>query len=171
MRREARRKDRNARFGDDRGERGFGGARRFGGRDDGPKRMYSAVCSDCGRDCEVPFRPTNGKPVYCSDCFSKNKSQSANRGGRGFGNNQRDNRGRDGGEVVNLSAVKDQLELLNRKLDEIMKVLIPTLPIKEKREKVVVVKALGKKANVKEVKEAKAEKKVAKLKNKKKSKR
>ena len=25
--------------------------------------------SDCGREAQVPFRPTSGKPVYCSDCF------------------------------------------------------------------------------------------------------
>ena len=28
-----------------------------------------ATCSKCGKSTEVPFRPTNGKPVYCSDCF------------------------------------------------------------------------------------------------------
>ena len=26
-------------------------------------------CSSCGKEAKVPFRPTNGKPVYCSDCF------------------------------------------------------------------------------------------------------
>jgi CxxC-x17-CxxC domain-containing protein len=31
--------------------------------------MFDAVCSNCGKDAKVPFRPTNGKPVYCSDCF------------------------------------------------------------------------------------------------------
>jgi len=28
-----------------------------------------ATCSKCGRATEVPFQPTTGKPVYCSDCF------------------------------------------------------------------------------------------------------
>jgi CxxC-x17-CxxC domain-containing protein len=38
----------------------------------GPARqMFSAVCADCGRDTEVPFEPTNGRPVYCSDCYRK----------------------------------------------------------------------------------------------------
>ncbi len=35
----------------------------------GPREMFAATCSSCGREAKVPFRPTNGKPVYCSDCF------------------------------------------------------------------------------------------------------
>ena len=38
-------------------------------RDRGPREMFTATCSNCGRDAQVPFRPTSGKPVYCSDCF------------------------------------------------------------------------------------------------------
>jgi CxxC-x17-CxxC domain-containing protein len=40
-----------------------------GGYDRGPREMFAATCSQCGKETEVPFRPTNGKPVYCSDCF------------------------------------------------------------------------------------------------------
>jgi CxxC-x17-CxxC domain-containing protein len=40
-----------------------------GGRDRGPREMFAATCSNCGREAQVPFRPTSGKPVYCSDCF------------------------------------------------------------------------------------------------------
>jgi CxxC-x17-CxxC domain-containing protein len=35
----------------------------------GPREMFSATCSSCGREARVPFNPTSGKPVYCSDCF------------------------------------------------------------------------------------------------------
>ena len=35
----------------------------------GPREMFSATCSGCGREARVPFQPTSGKPVYCSDCF------------------------------------------------------------------------------------------------------
>ncbi len=35
----------------------------------GPREMFSATCSSCGREARVPFQPTSGKPVYCSDCF------------------------------------------------------------------------------------------------------
>ena len=33
------------------------------------REMFEATCSNCGREAQVPFRPTSGKPVYCSDCF------------------------------------------------------------------------------------------------------
>ena len=41
----------------------------YGSRDRGPREMFTATCSNCGREAQVPFRPTSGKPVYCSDCF------------------------------------------------------------------------------------------------------
>jgi len=40
-------------------------------RDQPPREMHKAKCSDCGNECEVPFKPTQGKPVYCRDCFRK----------------------------------------------------------------------------------------------------
>jgi CxxC-x17-CxxC domain-containing protein len=53
---------------------GGGGGGGYGGggggyRDRGPREMFAATCSNCGREAQVPFRPTSGKPVYCSDCF------------------------------------------------------------------------------------------------------
>ena len=53
---------------------GYGGgggysAGGYGGRSSAPREMFSATCSSCGNEARVPFRPTNGKPVYCSDCF------------------------------------------------------------------------------------------------------
>jgi len=50
-------------------EGGGGGGYGAGGYDRGPREMFAATCSKCGKETEVPFRPTNGKPVYCSDCF------------------------------------------------------------------------------------------------------
>ena len=40
----------------------------------GPREMHKAVCSGCKKDCEVPFKPTEGRPVFCKDCFMKNKN-------------------------------------------------------------------------------------------------
>ena len=48
---------------------GGGGGGGYGARDRGPREMFSATCSSCGKEAQVPFRPTSGKPVYCSDCF------------------------------------------------------------------------------------------------------
>ena len=47
---------------------GYGGGGGYGDR--GPREMFTATCSSCGKDAQVPFRPTSGKPVYCSDCFA-----------------------------------------------------------------------------------------------------
>lgn len=35
--------------------------------------LHKAVCADCHQDCEVPFKPTGDRPVYCKKCFSKRK--------------------------------------------------------------------------------------------------
>ncbi len=50
---------------------GGGGGGGYGGG--GSRQMYDAVCADCGNACQVPFQPTQDRPVYCSDCFSKHK--------------------------------------------------------------------------------------------------
>ncbi len=52
-----------------------GGGDRGGGfrRDFGEREMHDAVCSECGKKCQVPFKPTEGKPVYCRDCFAKRR--------------------------------------------------------------------------------------------------
>jgi len=51
---------------------GMGGGRSSGGGGAGGNRqMYSAVCSNCGKEAMVPFQPTSGKPVYCSDCYGQ----------------------------------------------------------------------------------------------------
>ncbi|HLH73432.1 MAG TPA: zinc-ribbon domain containing protein [Chloroflexota bacterium] len=47
----------------------------------GQRQMYPAVCSRCGKETEVPFQPTNGKPVYCSDCFQLERGGGASHGG------------------------------------------------------------------------------------------
>ncbi len=39
------------------------------------RQMYDAVCAQCGKDCEVPFEPLDGRPVYCSDCFGRLRSR------------------------------------------------------------------------------------------------
>ena len=42
----------------------------FGGR---PREMHKAVCSECNKECEVPFKPTGSRPVFCKECYSKRK--------------------------------------------------------------------------------------------------
>ena len=52
-----------------RADRGGGGGG-YGGR----REMHPAVCASCGKDTQVPFAPRGDRPVYCSDCFSKQPS-------------------------------------------------------------------------------------------------
>ena len=38
------------------------------------QEMHKATCTDCGNECEVPFIPEDGRPVYCHDCFPNHKT-------------------------------------------------------------------------------------------------
>ena len=109
-----------------RGNFGRGGFNRSGGRDSGrfgkrdsgrfdrrsssrsrgseDRTMHEAICGKCGSECEVPFRPTEGKPVYCSDCF-KDKSREAG---------SRSELGKQSNET---------LSEISRKLDKILNIL------------------------------------------------
>jgi CxxC-x17-CxxC domain-containing protein len=57
-----------------------GGSSYGGGSSYRPQReMHPAVCAQCNKDTEVPFRPSGDRPVYCSDCFSKRPVTSQRR--------------------------------------------------------------------------------------------
>ena len=43
-----------------------------------PREMHDAVCAQCGKECKVPFEPTEGRPVYCSECFAKLSEEENN---------------------------------------------------------------------------------------------
>ena len=95
------------------------------------KQMHDAVCSKCGGNCQVPFRPVAGKPVFCSNCFDKGGSGSKDSGGAG---------------------VAEQIKLLNAKIDKLIKILAPNAPV-EKYEKPEVKKEAALEEVVKEKKE------------------
>ncbi len=91
-----------------------GGNRNFGKRsfgDRGYRQMYRATCSDCGKECQVPFKPTGSKPVFCSNCFEKKGGGSDS---KRFGDRNR--------QPQNNA----QLEAINTKLDKILAILEPT---------------------------------------------
>lgn len=47
------------------------------GRQDFRERvLHKAVCADCSKECEVPFKPTGNRPVYCKECFAKRKDDT-----------------------------------------------------------------------------------------------
>ncbi len=108
--------DRRGGFGDRRGgDRGRGG---FAG---GDRTMHHAVCSNCGRDCEVPFLPTNNKPVYCSDCFEKmGNDRGSSQSVRPTNQPANSEQGKS-----QLDAINARLDGLNSKLEKILKLLEP----------------------------------------------
>ena len=41
------------------------------------RQMYAVICYDCGKDTEIPFKPSGDRPVYCKECFAKRRSGHA----------------------------------------------------------------------------------------------
>lgn len=130
-------------------------SRGFDDRGRGRPQMYEAICSDCGKKCEVPFKPTGDKPVYCSQCFENHGGKSSSDGPKRRDYGFKDKRGfeaicdkcgkrfelpfrptgdkpvycnscfRSDGPLSNESGYKEQFEILNDKLDKIIKALVP----------------------------------------------
>lgn len=86
----------------------------------GPAQMHPATCDKCQQSCEVPFRPTQGKPVFCSNCFDRNRNSDAPR----FENRSFD-RPSNFENKQPVSDHKEQFEQLNNKLDKILMMLTP----------------------------------------------
>jgi CxxC-x17-CxxC domain-containing protein len=42
-----------------------------------PKVETRTTCSSCGRDTTVPFKPTQGRPVLCRECFQQRRGAAA----------------------------------------------------------------------------------------------
>jgi CxxC-x17-CxxC domain-containing protein len=62
------------------------GAGKTGGFKSGPRsaaphplEMHKTTCAHCHKVCEVPFRPNGKKPVFCKDCFDRDKSDAPSR--------------------------------------------------------------------------------------------
>lgn len=54
----------------------------------GERPMFDVTCSECGQPTQVPFEPTGDRPVYCRDCFQKQRSNRGGFGGGGGGERQ-----------------------------------------------------------------------------------
>src|SRR3989344_6928896 len=119
---------------------GGGGSFNRGGRD---REMYRTTCSNCGKECEVPFKPNGSKPVFCSDCFEKNGGEQRRSNDRDYSAPRRsnfeerrprfnDNRSYDRPqnferpqETPRSAQNNDQFAALNAKLDRIITLLTP----------------------------------------------
>ncbi len=100
------------------------------------REMHSTTCSNCGRECQVPFKPNGSKPVFCSDCFEKNGGEQRRPNDRDYAAPRRSNferpsfnenrnsdrpQNNDRGQNNN----NDQFASLNAKLDRIITLLTP----------------------------------------------
>jgi len=101
----------------------FGAKKRFGGADsdrgDTGFKLHQATCDKCGKTCDLPFKPTGGKPVYCRSCFRAGNNEPRHDFGtpEGSARNERF-------ESDNVSsATKQDIDAINKKLDKIMKAL------------------------------------------------
>ncbi len=139
----------------------------FGGRggSDRPE-MHKAICSECGKECMVPFRPTGSKPVFCSNCFEKQRGSEprefGNRDSRPpFRNPRFENKPRFDSDdrrpqpSAPAPQYDRQFEALNAKLDKLITLLTPVTSAKvaeaPKAEEPVVVVEKKKKSSKKVV--------------------
>lgn len=104
------------------------GDRGFNRHHDGPRQMFQAVCNKCGQNCEVPFRPTGDRPVFCNNCFKSKGKDDSRFAPKSFGG---DNARPSANGVVS----KAQFDILNAKLDKILGVLAPAKVEKVAKEK------------------------------------
>ena len=61
---------------------GYGSYGSYGGSSRSGREMFSATCSSCGQEAQVPFQPSGEKPVYCSSCFEQHRPARAGGYGR-----------------------------------------------------------------------------------------
>jgi CxxC-x17-CxxC domain-containing protein len=103
--------------------------RNSGGGDSRRPSLHDAVCDECGKDCQVPFRPSGDKPIYCSECFEKKGGRESNRPNwRGSRSRNFDDRDRGSSSQNNISdrstsQLIEKIEILNTKLETIINLL------------------------------------------------
>ena len=93
------------------------GNRSFGRSNNEDRQMFDAVCANCGKNCQVPFRPSPGRDIFCSDCFEKNEDSGSS---RSF---DKPRSSREASTRTETPNYKEQLDALNVKLDKILRLL------------------------------------------------
>lgn len=49
------------------------------GTDPQGRQLYNVKCAKCGKQAQVPFKPSGGRPVYCRDCYMQEKGEGPRR--------------------------------------------------------------------------------------------
>jgi CxxC-x17-CxxC domain-containing protein len=110
----------------DSGDRGFnrGGFGR-GGSDSARPAMHTAICAECGNSCEVPFKPSGDRPVYCSNCFKGKKDSFTPQrpDSRDFSKPRFESPTRPSAPTNSGAPSNEQFVKLNAKLDKILSIL------------------------------------------------
>jgi CxxC-x17-CxxC domain-containing protein len=52
----------------------FSASNRGGGAAAGERQRFEITCAQCGKTDTVPFKPSSGRPVLCSACFSAGRT-------------------------------------------------------------------------------------------------
>lgn len=55
------------------------------GSDQSGRQLFDITCATCGKKSQVPFKPTGDRPVYCKDCYMKQRGGAGGGMGRGPG--------------------------------------------------------------------------------------
>lgn len=90
-------------------------------------QLYKATCDECHKTCEVPFRPSQDKPVFCNDCFGSKRDsgrESFDRPRRSFDKPNVYSDNKSGGN----EEIKRTLVDINTKLDYLVNVVLKLSP-------------------------------------------
>ncbi len=123
-----------SKFGTKRPWKGGGFNDRGGDRGFERKEMHDAVCSTCGNDCQVPFRPNGTKPVLCRNCFKPNETRTSfgdkrpYTNDRSFGNKRSFGEKRSfdrpaAGPSMDTKKIESRLGAIEEKLDALLEAL------------------------------------------------
>ena len=50
------------------------------GTDQLGRQLYDVKCAKCGKQTQVPFKPSGDRPVYCRDCYMEQRGEGMGRG-------------------------------------------------------------------------------------------
>lgn len=86
---------------------------------------FKAICADCQKECELPFKPSGDRPVYCHECYGRRKA----------GNSQKTGADANPAAVVPdpINPVADKEVIVSEKPVENDKPVIVKKPVEKKR--------------------------------------
>jgi len=91
--------------------------------------MHEAVCSNCGNSCQVPFKPSTNKPIYCDNCFDKKGPKKS------FDRPRFDRPNFDKPRSENNEALIKKIDQMNTNLEKIIELLTPKPKASKSKEK------------------------------------